>query len=95
VAERGVTLSRGERQRIAIARLAVRRSPYLVLDEPTTGLDPENRALVIAALERLATGRTTIVITHDMELAARMDRVLRLEDGMLLEEREVRHVVPA
>ena len=94
VGERGVTLSRGERQRIAIARLAVRQAPYLVLDEPTTGLDPANRALVIEALESLARDRTTLVITHDMELAARMDRVLHLVDGRIHEMEAGAHALP-
>lgn len=84
--ERGVTLSGGERQRIAIARAALRRAPILILDEPTTGLDEENERLVIEALERLATGRTVFVISHDLTFASRADRIMVLERGILLEE---------
>jgi ATP-binding cassette subfamily B protein len=84
--ERGVTLSHGQRQRIAIARAAVRRSPILIFDEPTTGLDEENEAAVIEALEKLAEGRTTFLITHDLRLAARADRIFCLEEGTLLED---------
>src|SRR2546428_765581 len=85
VGERGVTLSNGQRQRIAIARAAIRRAPVLILDEPTTGLDGENERAVIEALERLAEGRTTFLITHDLLLAARADVVLYLEAGRLRE----------
>jgi ATP-binding cassette subfamily B protein len=83
--ERGVTLSNGQRQRIAIARAAVRNSPILILDEPTTGLDRANQQQVVEALERLARRRTTFVITHDLDLAARADVILYLEDGRILE----------
>lgn len=93
VGERGVTLSRGERQRIAIARLILRAAPFLILDEPTTGLDPENRALVMEALEGLSRGRTTLVITHDMRLARRMDRVIHLEAGQVQNREEMRDAI--
>ncbi len=83
--ERGVTISSGQRQRLGIARAAVRSSPILLLDEPTTGLDEENRGAVAAALERLAHGRTTLLITHDLALGASADRVVFLESGQILE----------
>ncbi len=83
--ERGVTLSHGQRQRLAIARAAIRRSPILILDEPTTGLDEESERAVIEALRRLAEGRTTFLVTHDLRLAARADRVVYLEQGRVLE----------
>jgi ATP-binding cassette, subfamily B, bacterial len=79
--ERGVTLSAGQRQRIAIARAALSRAPIVILDEPTTGLDVENERAVVQALERLTAGRTTFTITHDLDLAAGVDVVLRLEGG--------------
>lgn len=85
LAERGVTLSHGQRQRIAIARAAIRRTPILILDEPTTGLDEKSEQTVIEALERLAVGRTTFLITHNLQLAARADRILHLADGRLTE----------
>jgi len=84
--ERGVTLSLGQRQRIAIARAAVRQSPILLLDEPTTGLDEENEAAVIEALEKLAIGRTTFLITHDLRFASRADRIFYLDGGTLVED---------
>ena len=83
--ERGVTLSGGQRQRIALARAAVRRAPILVLDEPTTGLDGENERAVLEALGRLAAGRTTFVVAHDLRQAAGADLILYLERGRLVE----------
>ena len=85
VGERGVTLSTGQRQRIAIARAAIRRAPILILDEPTAGLDGENERAVIGALERLGEGRTTFLITHDLRLAARADLILYLDGGRVTE----------
>src|SRR5437667_2946523 len=85
VGERGVTLSHGQRQRIAIARAAIRRAPIVVLDEPTTGLDKENEWAVIEALERLVAGCTTFLITHDLRLAARADLILYLDAGAVRE----------
>jgi ATP-binding cassette subfamily B protein len=86
LAERGGTLSAGQRQRLAIARAALRASPILVLDEPTVGLDRANEAAVISALLRLAAGRTTFLVTHDLDLAARADRILFLDGGTLAED---------
>ena len=83
VGERGATLSSGQRQRIAIARAALRRAPLVLLDEPTTGLDAESARLVTEALERVTAGATTLVITHDPLLAQRTDRTLHLDAGRL------------
>src|SRR5262249_28333317 len=83
--ERGVTLSGGQRQRLAIARAALRKAPILILDEPTTGLDEENERAVLEALDRLSQGRTTFLISHDLQLAGRADVVLYLENGRVLE----------
>ena len=77
--ERGATLSSGQRQRIAIARAALRQSPILVLDEPTTALDEINKVDVTAALRRLSRGRTVLLVTHDLDLAARSDRIVYLD----------------
>jgi ATP-binding cassette, subfamily B, bacterial len=85
VGERGVTLSSGQRQRIALARAAVRRAPILILDEPTTGLDELNERAVVAAIDQLARSATTLLITHDLRLAARADEVLLLEQGSIAE----------
>jgi len=85
VGERGVTLSNGQRQRIAIARAAIRHAPLLLLDEPTTGLDGENERAVLEALERLTEGRTTFLITHDLQLTTRANLILYLEAGRVRE----------
>jgi ATP-binding cassette subfamily B protein len=86
VGERGVTLSRGQRQRIALARAAVRSAPILLLDEPFTGLDEESRVLVREASERLAQDRTTLLVTHDVNEARSCERILVIDNGRLVEE---------
>lgn len=85
IGERGATLSAGQRQRIAIARAILRDNPILVLDEPTTGLDRRSEDAVIEALLRATRGRTTLLVTHDLELAAEMDRVIVLAAGRIVE----------
>lgn len=83
--ERGATLSGGQRQRIAIARAAIRDAPILLLDEPTTGLDDTNKVEVMAALRSLCDGRTTLMVLHDMEMAAEADRIFLVEEGFVRE----------
>lgn len=85
VGERGVTLSAGQRQRIAVARAAVSKAPILVLDEPTTGLDEHNSRIVLQSVRTLFRDRTVIMITHQPQEAERADRVLYLEAGRLVE----------
>lgn len=81
--EEGITLSGGQRRRLAIARAMVRDTPVLVLDEPTAGLDAESATRVLEPLRRLAAGRTTLLITHDTQVSAIADTVLRLDGGQL------------
>ena len=85
VGQKGRRLSGGERQRVAIARAFLRDAPILLLDEPTTGLDVDAANHVLEPLRRLATGRTTIVITHDLALARLATRVLVVDDGCVTE----------
>jgi ATP-binding cassette subfamily B protein len=85
IGERGATLSGGQRQRIAIARALIRNAPILILDEPMTGLDVESEAKVREALDRLMTGRTCLMITHDLQSIAGADLVLLLESGQIVE----------
>jgi ATP-binding cassette subfamily B protein len=86
VGERGHALSAGERQRLAAARVFLTNPAVLVLDEPTSALDPVGERQLAAGYERLMRGRTTIVITHRMELAERADRIVVLGsiDGQLV-----------
>ncbi len=79
VGERGMALSAGERQRIAVARAFLANPSILILDEPSAALDPQSERQVAEGYEAVMRGRTTIVITHRLELAARADRVLELD----------------
>jgi len=86
VGERGVTLSAGQRQRIAIARVMLERPKLLILDEASSSLDSESEALVQDALERLMRGRTTLVIAHRLSTVIRSDRILVLDQGRIVNE---------
>ncbi|GAB04922.1 ATP-binding cassette domain-containing protein [Gordonia amarae] len=81
--EDGLTLSGGQRRRLAIARAILRDSPVLILDEPTTGLDDASAQRILEPLRRLAAGRTTLLITHDDAVAAIADDVVHLQNGRL------------
>ncbi|MBI3666711.1 MAG: ABC transporter ATP-binding protein [Acidobacteria bacterium] len=85
VGERGLALSAGERQRIAIARALLRRPAVLVLDEPTAALDPITEASISATLSELLRGRTAIVITHRLSLVEIADSVVILDEGKVAE----------
>ena len=85
VGESGVLLSGGQRQRIAIARAVLREARLLILDEPTSSLDPTSESYVLDALRRAARGRTVIVVTHRLSLAAGADRIIVLADGEVVE----------
>jgi ATP-binding cassette subfamily B protein len=87
--ERGLTLSVGERQRIALARALLRDPIILILDEPTSALDPAAEAAVTSELMNVLRGRTSILITHRMSLAELADMVVVLEDGCVLESARV------
>lgn len=85
VGERGATLSQGQRQRLAIARAALRNAPILLLDEPISGLDDANAQAITEALLRLGVGRTTLWITHDLREARSADLILHLREGRIVE----------
>jgi len=85
VGERGVTISVGQRQRIAVARAALRKAPLLILDEPTSSLDKENRHAVLQALHEISVKRTTFMITHNLREIEHADVILHIENGTLIE----------
>jgi ABC-type multidrug transport system fused ATPase/permease subunit len=85
VGERGSTLSGGQRQRIGIARVMVRNSPILLLDEPTAALDSEAETLVIEALERLMKGRTVITIAHRLATIRDANKIIVISGGVVAE----------
>jgi len=86
VGERGVSLSGGQRRRIAIARAIVRNTPILILDEPTTGLDAESEKAVVEALDFLMKGRTCIVIAHHLHTVRNAHNIFVMTDAEIVEQ---------
>ena len=85
VGQRGRLLSGGQRQRIAIARAMIRNAPILLLDEPATGLDADAAQRILAPLRRLITGRTTIIISHNLLAVTDADQIIYIEHGRITE----------
>ena len=86
VGERGTKLSGGQRQRVAIARAILKDAPILVLDEATSALDSESEALIQKSLETLMENRTSIVIAHRLSTIAKLDRIIVLKNGKIVED---------
>ena len=86
VGDGGTRLSVGERQRLNLARAFLKDAPILLLDEPTSALDADSEALVVASLFNLMKGRTTLMVAHRLTTISRVDKILVLQDGKLIEE---------
>lgn len=85
IAERGTSLSAGQRQRLAIARAFLKDAPVLILDEPTSALDAETEERLLRTLDRLMEQRTTLIIAHRLSTVRGADRIVVLEDGEMVE----------
>jgi ATP-binding cassette subfamily B protein len=86
VGERGIKLSGGERQRVAIARAILKNAPILILDEATSSLDSKSESLIQDALNNLMKGKTAIVIAHRLSTIQKMDRIVLIDKGKIVEE---------
>jgi ATP-binding cassette subfamily B protein len=91
--EDGVNLSGGQRQRLSLARAFLLDRPILLLDEPTSNVDPESEAVIFSALERIRPGRTCLAITHRRSMFDRADAVYRLQDGRLVSQPAERRLI--
>ena len=93
IGERGTSLSGGQRQRLAIARAVLRDAPILVLDEALSSVDAENEAVIQQALDRLMTGRTTLILAHRLSSVIGADRILVLNDGAVVQSGHHRELI--
>jgi len=86
VGERGVKLSGGERQRVAIARAILKKAPIVIFDEATSSLDSYSESLIQDALKNLMSNCTTIVIAHRLSTVKKMDRIISMDKGYVVED---------
>jgi ATP-binding cassette, subfamily B, bacterial len=93
VGEQGATLSEGEKQRLTIARAILRDAPILILDEPTSSVDAETEALIMAGIEQLTAGKTTFIIAHRLSTVRQADWILVLRQGQVVEQGAFRELL--
>ena len=93
IGAKGVYLSGGEQQRIAVARVMLKNAPILVLDEATAFADPENEAAMQRAFEKLAEGRTVVMIAHRLTTVQNADRIYVLKEGKIAEQATHEHLM--
>ena len=93
IGERGVKLSVGQKQRISIARMLLKNPPIVILDEATSNVDTETEVYIREALENLIRGRTTFIIAHRLSTLQRVDRILVLNRGRIVEEGDHHHLL--
>ena len=86
VGERGLKVSGGEKQRIAIARVLLKNSPILIFDEATSALDSHSEAAIVEAMREVAAGRTTLVIAHRLSTIVDADKIIVLDNGSVIEQ---------
>lgn len=89
IGERGSTLSGGQRQCVSIARAIIKNAPIIILDEPTSGLDKESARLVMSAINELMEGKTVLIISHQAQTIQDVDTTYVIEDGNIVEEKEL------
>ncbi len=86
VGNRGVKLSVGQKQRIAIARAILKDPKILILDEPTSALDSKSEKFIVESMEKLMQGRTTFIIAHRLSTVRKADRIFIFKNGRIVEE---------
>jgi ABC-type multidrug transport system fused ATPase/permease subunit len=85
IAERGLSLSEGQKQRLALGRAFLKRAPILILDEPTSNVDVRSERQIVRAIQKLIEGTTTILITHNIKMIHFADRIIVMDDGEIVE----------